>query len=229
MALLSLCRVDELVKYSRSHLWIDPSGCLGDLNVAESPSVKWTWIEQGWRYDLQEIDDKQRVCSALNHMRNPHIQVQESALHEATDVPLPCLGIYQYLNALLKFLISELLMNTIRYDRDKQQEDIHACYKEEKQNWDSFLERLLDTCRVDANDTPAPMSLKYKNMKCIIIMYLQEARYRTPDAKKGRGEWGRALWTIEASARRLPSIDLQYVLPDAALQRALCDILPCCA
>lgn len=224
--LLSLCKLDELVKYSRSHLWIDPSGELGDLDASELPAVKWTWIEQGWRYDLQDVNDKERVCKALSYLNQGIMRTQEDALHQSSSHPLLSSNTRYYLNLLLKFLISELLMNTIRYDRGYTERGIHVSYQEAKHQWDSFVDRLLDICKVEVNQLPNITAHRINNMMCILIMYLQEAMYTGEEAKKTRGKWGKALWGLQAQeSETLRALDLQCILSAEALQGAYEQVL----
>ncbi|KAF8429266.1 hypothetical protein EV426DRAFT_703059 [Tirmania nivea] len=226
--LLPLCKLDELVKYSRSHLWIDPSGGLGDLDASEVPAVKWGWIEQGWRYDLQDIDDKHRVRNLLTHLNQGAMRTQEDALHQASDHPLLCSDTQDYLNLLLKFLISELLMNTIRYDRGHTEMDIQVSYQGAKHHWDRFVDRLLDTCKVEADQLPNVATYRINNMMCILIMYLQEATYTGEEAKRARGKWGKALWSLQAQeSETLRALDLRCILSAEALHGAYEQVLPC--
>jgi len=219
--LLSLCKLDELVKYSRSHLWIDPTGELGDLDVSEAPAVKWAWIEQGWRYNLQDLDDKERVCNALTHLSQGIMRAQEDAVNQASDHPLLSSDTQGYLNLLLKFLISELLMNTIRYDQGHTESEIQASYHRAKHHWNSFVDRLFDTLEVEANQLLDFAARRVNNMTCILIMYLQEAMYTGEEAKKARGKWGKTLWGLQAQESETPrALDLRRVLPAEALKGA---------
>lgn len=229
IALLSLCTLDELALHGRSHLWLDPDGNLKDLDPAEPLAVKRDWIERGFKYDLQETEDKRRVCKALDTMNETDMRAQQRSMTSAVSSGVVSFfQVQDYLNALLKFLISELLMNTIRYDREKSEDDIHTSYQNKKSDWDAFLENVLSTCRLGVDQIPALITLRLKNMKCILIMYLQEARYKGRDAKLARGKWGKALWTVYThSTSTLHSIDLQSQVPADAWQEAVDQILNC--
>jgi len=226
-ALLPLCKLDELVKHSRSHLWINPNGELGDLDASELLAVKWTWIEQGWRYDLQDIDDKERVRKTLTLLNQGFMRAQEDALHQTSGNSLFSSSTQDYLNLLLKFLISELLMNTIRYDRGHTEREIQVSYQGAKHQWDSFVDRLLDTCKVEASQLPNVAAHRVNNMMCVLIMYLQEAMYTGEEAKNTRGKWGKALWSLQAQeSETLRKLDLRDILSAEALQGAYEQVLP---
>ncbi|RPB24240.1 hypothetical protein L211DRAFT_848981 [Terfezia boudieri ATCC MYA-4762] len=210
--LLPLCKLAELEKHSRSHLWVNPSGNLGDLDILEVSKVRGAWVEQGWRYDLQDADDKERVCKTLTHLNQGLMRMQEDAL-QLSNHPLLNSTTQDYLNLLLKFLVSELLMNTIRYDRGHTEKEIQDSYQMVKNHWDSFVDRILDACKVEAH--------RASNMLCILIMYLQEAMYTGKEEKKARGKLGKVLWTLQAQeSGTLRALDLRGILTAEALQKA---------
>lgn len=226
--LLSLCKVDELVKYSRSHLWIDKEGNLADLDPTAEPDVKWNWIEQGWRYDLQGPEDKERVCKTLTLMKREDIRAQENAIERASKHLQLYSDAHEYLSMLLRFLISELLMNLIRYDRKQNEQGILSLYKVVQNDWDIFVDRLAVACTAEAGQGPEVLPHRLNNMKCVLVMYLQEARYNTEEAKKTRGKWGKVLWTLQAQEIEiLRKVDLRDIVPVEEWQGALEQVLPC--
>ncbi|KAF8457388.1 hypothetical protein BGX38DRAFT_783441 [Terfezia claveryi] len=213
--LLPFCRLGELERYSRSHLWVNPSGELRDLAFSEI--VSGTWGEQGWLYDLQDDEDRERVYKTLNLLEHGLMRTQEDALHKLSNHPLWSTITQDYLNLLFKFLISELLMNTIRYDRGHTERETRDLYQGVKHQWDRFVYRILDMCQV-RNNSPDVASLRVSNMMCILIMYLQEAMYTGTEEKKARGKWGKALWTL--LGQKIQVLDLRGILSAEALQQA---------
>ena len=200
LTLLSHCKVDQLIKYSQSHLWVQKSGSLIDNKPRLGGSA---WVDHGTRYNLQCSEDKNRVCKYLDMLIT--IPMQKCA--DSLQIPPHKLETQEYLNALFEFLIFELLMNTIRYDRGKILQELPL-------GLDVVLKGLVKACTgpldSEAMITPA---LRITNMRCILSLYLQEATYEGQAAKETRGKLGKKLWNLYASKHEvLRFLDFQQEL-----------------
>lgn len=196
LTMLSRCKIDQLIKYSQSHLWVQKSGSLVDIKIEKPRLDPSTWVDDGSRYNLQCPEDKNRVCKYLGMLIT--IPMQECA--NSLQKPPHRLEAQEYLNALFEFLIFELLMNTIRYDRGKKLQELPP-------GLDVVLEGLVKACTElhgpVKSETMTILALRTTNMRCILSLYLEEATYEGQAAKETRGKLGKKLWDLHANKHDL--------------------------
>ncbi|KAF8467373.1 hypothetical protein BDZ91DRAFT_723982 [Kalaharituber pfeilii] len=220
-------RKPELEHYCRSHLWINSDGETADYNpeIDDVPARR-NWILQGWKYFLQSDIDKSMVAGYLDVLVKQESEI-EPFLSQTEDIVEKKASyeeislILQYLHTLIEFLIFELLMNSIRYDRHQlKYVDAHESFQQAGPGWGTVKQYIFSTCKVTMNRNGAisddfqEVSLKLKNMICIINLYLCEARYKGKASKETRGRWGSELVRL---TKRNPEVqqllDLQHELP----------------
>lgn len=206
LALLSHCKVGKLINYSQSHLWVQESGSLVDIKIGKPRLGASTWIDPGSRYNLQCSEDKDRVCKYLDILLTT--RMQECA--DSLQMPPHRLETQEYLKTLFEFLVFELLMNTIRYDRGKEIQGLPT-------GLDVVLEGLVKACTelhspvISGEMTSA--ALRITNMRYILSLYLLEANYEGQAAKETRGKMGKKLWDLHASKHEvLHLLDFQQEL-----------------
>ena len=196
ICLLSQCTSTKLVEYSQSHLFVNEDGGTADIDMAADTEAKKAWVAKGWRYNLQDNTDKSHVAGYLDDLKPmERVNGLQQAISGEKMGWVEIQFLAQYVRTLIEFLIFELLMNSIRYDRAKERAEVHSAFEAAGDRWGQMHNLLVESCvsKAETEARSGEFSVQVENCICIIMIYLQEAKYIGKQEKEKRGLWGREL------------------------------------